>query len=134
MDEKHERQVRRQAIRLWLHGVKPKSILDTVQRSYFWLSKWRKRFEHDGAQGLHSHSRRPHTTPRAYPLRVVRLIIRTRRRLAKQAAGLIGPRAIRRELRKVLGEPAPSLTTIKRVLQTHHLTPVPTKPVYFPKP
>jgi len=134
MDEKHERQLRRQAIQLWLQGVKPKNILEKVQRSYVWLSKWRKRFEQEGAQGLHSQSRRPHTTPQAYPVRVVRLIIRTRRRLAKQVAGLIGPRAIRRELRQVLGEQAPSLTTIKRVLQTHHVIPVPAKPIYFPKP
>ncbi|CAG0932457.1 hypothetical protein TFLX_02597 [Thermoflexales bacterium] len=34
MDEKHERQLRRQAIRLWLQGVKPKSILKKVHRSY----------------------------------------------------------------------------------------------------
>jgi putative transposase len=134
MDEKHERQLRRQAIRLWLQGVKPKSILKKVQRSYVWLSKWRKRFEQAGSQGLHSDSRRPHTTPRAFPVRVVRLILRTRRRLVKQVAGLIGPRAIRRELRKVLGPHAPSLTTIKRVLQTHHVIPVLAKPVYFPKP
>jgi hypothetical protein len=64
----------------------------------------------------------------------VRLIIQTRRRLVKQAVGLIGPRAIRRELRKALGEQTPSLTTIKRVLQAHHLIPTPTKPAYFPKP
>jgi putative transposase len=134
MDEKHERQLRRQAIRLWLQGVKPKSILQKVHRSYVWLSKWRKRFEQTGPQGLHSDSRRPHTTPRALPMRVVQLILRTRRRLAKQVAGLIGPRAIRRELRKVLGQHAPSLTTIKRVLQTHQVILVPAKPAYFPKP
>lgn len=134
MDEKHERQLRRQAIRLWVQGVKPKNILAKVQRSYTWLSKWRKRFDQAGAEGLHSQSRRPHTTPTAYPVRVVRLILRTRQRLAKQVAGLIGPRAIRRELRKVLGEHAPSLTTIKRVLQTHQVIPVPAKPSYFPKP
>jgi len=134
MDEKHERQLRRQAIRLWLQGVKPKNILAKVQRSYVWLSKWRKRFEHEGVQGLHSQSRRPHTMPQAYPVRVVRLILRTRRRLAQQVAGLIGPRAIRRELRQVLGKHAPSLTTIKRVLQTHQVIPVAVKPSYFPKP
>jgi hypothetical protein len=134
MDEKHERRLRRQAIQRWLQDVKPKYILEKVQRSYVWLSKWRKRFEQDGAQGLHSHSRRPHTTPKAYPPRVVRLIIRTRRRLEKQAVGLVGPHAIRRELGKVLGDQAPSMTTIKRVLQTHHLISTPTKPAYFPKP
>jgi hypothetical protein len=134
MDEKHERQLRRQAIQLWLQDVKPKYILEKVQRSYFWLSKWRKRFEQEGAQGFHSHSRRPHTQPQASSARVVRLIIRTRRRLAKQAVGLVGPRAIRRELHKVLGEHVPSLTTIKRILKTHHLLAVPTKSSYYPKP
>jgi hypothetical protein len=134
MDEKHERQLRRQAIQLWLEDVKPKSILEKVQRSYVWLSKWRKRFEQEGARGLQSRSRRPHTQPQAYSRRVVRLIIRTRRRLEKQAVGLIGPRAIRRELHKVLGDETPSLSTIKRVLKTHHVIPVPTKPAYFPKP
>lgn len=134
MDEKQERKLRRQAIRLWLQGVKPKDILAQVPRSYVWLSKWRKRFEQEGAQGLRSYSRRPHTTPMAQSQRVVRLIVRTRRRLVKQSVGLIGPRAIRRELRKVLGDEAPSLTTIKRVLKTHHLIPAPPKPAYFPKP
>jgi transposase len=94
MAEKHEVQLRRQAIRLWVQGVKSKDILQQVQRSRVWLSKWRKRFEQDGVQGLRSHSRRPHTTPQAYPPRIVHLIIRTRRRLVKQAVGLSGPRAI----------------------------------------
>ena len=134
MAEKHEFHLRRQAIHLWLQGVKSKDILQKVQRSRVWLSKWRKRFKQDGAQGLHSQSRRPHTTPQAYPPRIVQLIIRTRRRLVKQAVGLSGPRAIQRELRKVLGQAAPSLTTIKRVLQAHHLIATPAAPAYCPKP
>jgi len=134
MDEKHEFHLRRQAIQLWVRGVKSKDILKKIRRSRVWLSKWRKRFEQAGAQGLHSHSRRPHATPQAYPPRIVHLIIRTRRRLVKQAVGLSGPRAIRRELRKVLGQAAPSLTTIKRVLQTHHLIATPACPAYCPKP
>lgn len=134
MAEKHEFHLRRQAIHLWLQGIKSKDILRKVQRSRVWLSKWRKRFEQDGVQGLHSHSRRPHTMPQAYPPRIVHLIIRTRRRLVKQAVGLSGPGAIRRELRKVLGPAAPSLTTIKRVLQAHHLIATPAAPAYCPKP
>ena len=134
MAEKHEVQLRRLAIRLWVQGVKSKDILQKVQRSRVWLSKWRKRFEQDGVQGLRSHSRRPHTTPQAYPPRIVHLIIRTRRRLVKQAVGLSGPRAIQRELHKVLGLAAPSLTTIKRVLQTHHLIATPASPAYCPRP
>lgn len=45
-------------------------------------------------------------------------------------------RAIRRELRNVLGKATPSLTTIKRVVHNHGLvaTAIETTPSYFPKP
>jgi putative transposase len=136
MDEKDERRRRRRAIRLWLKGIPSPRILEKVHRSRFWLRKWRKRFEQQGASGLRSHSRRPHRTPHACPPRIVRLIVRTRRRLVKQPVGLIGARAIHREVYKVLGEQTPSLATIHRVLQTHHLIPTSTKAggVYFPRP
>src|SRR5512136_1164438 len=109
MDEQQELQRRRQAIRLWLSGVRAKRILEKVQRSRVWLSKWRKRFTQQGAVGLHSRSRCPQHTPRACAPRIVRLIIQTRRRLVKRPVGLRGARAIRRELRKVLGPQTPSL-------------------------
>ncbi|MFZ5502470.1 MAG: leucine zipper domain-containing protein [Pseudomonadota bacterium] len=136
MDEKQELHLRRQAIRLWLKGVKSKAILAQVHRSRFWLSKWQHRFDWQGLPGLHSRSRRPHYTPNTCAPRIVRLIVQTRRRLVKQSVGLIGPRAIRRELHKVLGQQTPSLTTIKRVLRTHDLvaTSVEPAPAYFPKP
>jgi len=136
MDEKQELRLRRQAMCLRLKGVKPKSILEKAHRSRFWLSKWQKRFDQQGALGLRSHSRRPHHTPSACAPRIVRLIVQTRRRLVKQPVGLIGARAIRRELRKVLGKQTPSLATINRVLQTRGLVSTPTEasPAYFPKP
>jgi transposase InsO family protein len=123
-------------MRLRLKGVRPKSILEKIRRSRVWLSKWQKRFDQQGALGLRSYSRRPHHTPSACSPRIVRLIVQTRRRLVKQKVGLIGARAIRRELRKVLGKQAPSLPTINRVLQTHGLmsTPTAAAPAYFPKP
>lgn len=136
MDEKQEAQLRRKAIRLRLKGVKPKNILEKVRRSRFWLSKWQKRFDQHGLSGLRSHSRRPHHLPNACAPRIVRLIVQIRRRFATQKAGLIGARAIRRELRKTLGKQTPSLPTIKRVLQTQHLvsTALEAVPAYFPKP
>jgi hypothetical protein len=137
MDEKQELRLRRQAIRLWLKGVKSKHILEKTHRSRVWLSKWQKRFDQQGVSGLRSHSRRPHHTPTACSPRIVRLIIQTRRRLVRQKVGLIGPRAIQRELRKLeLGKHVPSLATIKRALQTHGLvaTSTETPPAYFPKP
>lgn len=136
MDEKQEFQLRRQAIRLWLKGFTPSAILKKIRRSRVWLRKWQKRFEQQGASGLRSHSRTPHHTPTICSPRLVRLIIQTRRRLAKQKVGLIGARAIQRELRKTLGQQTPSLATIKRVLHTHRLTgpPPAVSAAYFPKP
>jgi putative transposase len=136
MDEKQELRLRRRAIRLWLKGLKPKRILEKIHRSRVWLSKWLQRFDHQGGPGLHSHSRKPRHTPTACVPRIVRLIVQTRRRLVKQKVGLIGARAIRRELRKVLRQRIPSLATIKRVLHTHDLIPTPTEAslAYCPKP
>jgi len=136
MDDQQELRRRRQAIRLHLQGAAHKTILEKVQRSRAWLSKWQKRFEQQGASGLHAHSRRPHHTPGACSRRITKLIVRTRRRLVKQKVGLRGARAILRELRKVLGKQTPSLTTISRILQKRHLVSTPSEscPAYVPKP
>jgi len=137
MDEKQEFQRRRRAIRLWLKGTSPKTILEKLHRSRFWLSKWQKRFTQHDPSGLHSQSRRPHQTPTAYSARWTRWIVQTRRRLVKQKVGLIGPVAIRRELHKQdLGQPLPSLSTIQRVLKAQGLIAMPSeaRPAYFPKP
>lgn len=136
MDEKQELRLRRQAMRLRLQGIPHSVILEKVHRSPGWLSKWQTRFEQQGLAGLRGHSRRPHHTPQAYAPRIVRLIVQTRRRLVKQKVGLIGARAIRRDLRKVLGKQTPCLTTIKRVLHTHGLVATATEATrpYFPKP
>lgn len=137
MDDKHELHLRRKAIRLLLKGLQPSIILKTVHRGRTWLAKWRARFERLGLGGLQSQSRRPHRTPTACPPRLVRLIAQTRRRLVKRKVGLIGPRAILRELRKLhLGRVTPSLTTIKRVLRVQGLVPPrgAASPAYFPVP
>src|SRR3990172_9519747 len=136
MDNEQELRLRRQAMRLRLQGIPHTVILEKVHRSPGWLSKWQTRFDQQGFAGLRSHSRRPRHTPKAYAPRIVHLIVQTRRRLVKQKVGLIGARAIRRELRKVLGKQTPSLTTIKRVLQTHGLVATATEATrpYFPKP
>jgi putative transposase len=137
MDEQQELRLRRQAIRWHLKGVRPKVILEKVQRSRAWFSKWQKRFDQFGSAGLRSRSRRPHHTPTVCTPRIERLIVRTRQRLVKQKVGLSGPRAIQRELRKLgLGQQTPSLSTILRVLHRRGVLPTPAKvsPVYFPKP
>ena len=136
MDDQQEFQRRRRAIRLRVQGVSHKVILEKVQRSRAWLSKWQKRFEQQGTLGLRTHSRRPHHTPGVYSAPIVQLIVRTRRRFVKQKVGLRGARAIRRELRKVLGKQTPSLSTINRVLQKRHLIFKVSEAAlaYFPRP
>jgi transposase len=101
-----------------LQGKSQQEILARVQRSRAWLSKWQKRFEQHGISGLHGRSRRPHQIPTEYSSSLVKVIVQTRRRLVKQKVGLIGARAIRRELRQVSGDKSlPSLSTIKRMLR-----------------
>jgi hypothetical protein len=137
MDNQQEFQLRRKAMSLGLRGIAPQVILAKVHRSRAWLSKWQKRFDQQGVSGLHSRSRRPRHTPTLYAARVVQWIVKTRRRLVKQKVGLIGARAIRRELRKLgLGEHLPSLSTIKRVLPRYGLIARPSQAsrAYFPKP
>jgi putative transposase len=137
MDEKQEFRLRRKAIRMHLQGSTQQEILARVQRSRAWLSKWQTRFEQQGISGLHSRSRRPAHTPTIYSSRIRQHIVQTRRRLVKRKVGLIGARAIRRELRKVNGgKSLPSLSTIKRVLRQRGMIAQPhqAKGVYFPKP
>src|SRR5271157_5607036 len=137
MDDKNELQLRRQALRLYAKGVKSQVILKRVRRSRGWLSKWRKRLDQSGTAGLHSRSRPPYHTPWAYSPRIVHLVVQARQRLAKRKVGLIGPRAIRRELRPLhLGKHEPALATIKRILHDQGLSTPPRDlpPAYFPKP
>jgi putative transposase len=137
MDEKQEFRLRRKAIRMHVQGSAQQEILAGVQRCRAWLSKWQTRFDQEGTAGLHSRSRRPAHTPTTYSSRIRQLIVQTRRRLVKQKVGLIGARAVQRELRKVIGSKSlPSLSTIKRVLRQRGLIAQPNqaKRLYFPKP
>lgn len=138
MDEKQERTLRRKAIRLTLRGLKPQQILKHIPRSRAWLYRWQRRFDHLGWPGLKSHSRRPHQPAHQYDEHVGQVVIRTRRSLEKRTIGLVGPKAIQRELRQGrLLRCIPALTTIKRMLRAAGLTkataPAP-PPVYFPHP
>lgn len=137
MDDKDELQVRRQALRLYAKGVKSRIILERFHRSRAWLSKWRNRLDQSGPSGLYSQSRRPRHSPKAVSPRIVRLVVQVRQRLAKRKVGLIGARAIRRELHPLhLGKHEPSLATVKRILRERGLStpPQPLPPVFFPKP
>ncbi len=118
MDEKHERKLRRQAVRLRLQGLGPSAILKRIPRSRSWLYKWSTRYEEVGWAGLRSQSRRPRRSPQQYSRRERQHVIWARRALEKRKVGLIGAAVVQEELRqrRVLRR-IPSATTIKRILR-----------------
>jgi hypothetical protein len=137
MNEQHEYQLRRRAIRLTLQGHSRQAVLARIPRSPAWLSKWLRRFDQLGWQGLRSRSRAPlHLTAR-YSQHTRQLVVATRQRLQKRRIALSGPQAIQDELRHAkLLRRVPSLATIKRILHDAHLIhhPHPPKHGYFPQP
>ncbi len=137
MNEQHEYQLRRRAIRLTLQGHSRQTILTRIPRSSAWLCKWQRRFAQYGWQGLRSRSRRPYHRSGHYSQRIRDLVVATRQRLRKRRVGLSGPQAIQDELRHTrLLDRVPSLATIKRIL--HHAgvskRSRPPKRGYFPQP
>jgi len=137
MNEQHEYQLRRRAIRLTLQGRERTAILARIGRSPAWLSKWLRRFDEQGWQGLRSRSRSP-LHPRArYSHHVRELVVATRLRLRRRQIALSGPQAIQDELsHSQLLRSVPSLATIKRILHDAHLIHHPKQPKrgYFPQP
>ena len=137
MNEHHEYQLRRRAIRLTLQGRSRQAILARIPRSPAWLSKWLRRFDELGWQGLRSRSRaRLHHSAR-YSEHTRHLVVAMRHRLLKRRVALSGPQAIQDELRQAdLLRRVPSLATIKRILHDAHLIhqPHPPKRGYFPQP
>lgn len=137
MDEKTERNLRRKAIRWLLKGLDSGTILQRLDRSRAWLSKWKRRFDKLGWEGLKSLPFGPHHSPQQYEQQIRRLVIEARRRLMRRQVGLIGPRAVQGELRKArLMRRLPSLATIKRILREGGLIKRahPAREVYYPQP
>jgi len=137
MNEHHEYQLRRRAIRLTLQGRERTAILARIGRSPAWLSKWLRRFDELGWQGLRSRSRaRLHHSTR-YSDHTRHLVVAMRQRLLKRRVALSGPQAIQDELRQAdLLRRVPSLATIKRILHDAGLIHHPHLPKrgYFPQP
>ncbi len=120
-----EAQRRRSAVRLYKAGVPVKTIAQKLKQSTSWVYKWiRHQAQHLWTR-FRSPSRAPHHRPTQTPPQVERRIVRLRKQLVRHKprrlrfAG-IGAHAIQREYRKRDG-PAPSLSTIHRILKRHHL-------------
>ena len=137
MDEQDERKLRRKAIRLQLQQIKPREIVKRLGRSLSWLKKWKHRFEQHGWAGLKRQSRAPRVAGRGYDERARRTVIAARWRLERRTVGLIGAKAIQREMEASGWKRAeiPSRATIKRILHDAGITGHSTDPLaYFPHP
>ncbi len=118
---------RQQAIRLRLAGESVATISHTLQRSPAWVVKWWHRYLNAGGDGLYDLSRAHVTLVNRIPMQLERAILGIRRRLVAHAAphvryALIGAPTIATELKALGFASLPTLRTIERVLQRHHLT------------
>ena len=121
-----ERDLRREAIRRHLRGEKPRAICEALKRSARWFDKWWAEYRRNPRTDFADRSRAPKTSSSQIPDEVAQAIGSIRRALEAATTpetryGLIGPRAIQRQLEDLHME-APSLPTIQRILQTQGLT------------
>ncbi|MBL8202712.1 MAG: transposase [Blastocatellia bacterium] len=130
---KHEKSdesgLRRKLFRLFDKGKSIRHILKLIPRSRAWLYKWRARYQHHGARAAPGAPTTPRHSPQAYPPAVIRLVLQVRQRLQRETVGLIGAKAIRRELqRRRLLRDLPSISTIHRILKRHGLVATAARP------
>lgn len=110
--------LRRKLFRLFDKGKSIPQILQLIPRSRSWVYKWLERFQRLGLAACSGEQKTPHTSPHAYPAQVVRTILRLRKRLQNATVGLVGAKALRREVKRHrLVTPVPSLSTIHRFVK-----------------
>lgn len=121
MKSQNEYEKRCKAIQLYKEGYGFNKILQLVQRSGVWLSKWLKRFKEQGLKGLKDKSRTPKRIWRKTSDHMVKKILSVREELEthktrRSAFSGIGAEGIHWELiqRKVCN--LPSIPTIARIL------------------
>jgi hypothetical protein len=122
-----EQDLRREAIRRRLAGEHRSDICPDLDRSTSWFDKWWAEYRRDPSGDLGDRSRAPHASPQSMPDEVVQATVTIRKTLEAAATpetkyGLIGPRAIRKQLKDLHMVPLPSLPTIDRILRAHDLT------------
>jgi len=120
--------LRKTAIHLLRSGKSPAEVAQELNRSLFWVYKWRKRyFAEQDWEALCDQSRIPKNQPRKLPPEVWQAIRETRSELEAEAAepgklSYIDAHAILARLRKKGTTPIPSISSIERELRAAHLT------------
>ncbi len=127
MKSQKEYEKRYKAIQLYKEGYGFNKILQLVQRSKGWLSKWLNRFKEHGLEGLKDKSRAPKRIWRKTPEQMVKKILSIRAELEthksrRSAFSGIGAEAIHWELKQREVRSVPSISTIAKILSRHGKT------------
>ena len=124
MKNQKEYEKRCKAIQLYKEGYGFNKILQWVQRSKRWLSKWLKRFKEHGLKGLQDKSRAPKRIWRKTSEHMVKKILCVRKELEshrtrRSTFSGIGAEVIQWELKQRKLHNVPSISTIARILSRH---------------
>jgi len=127
MKNQNEYEKRCKAIQLHREGYGFNKILQLVQRSKGWFSKWFNRFKEHGFKGLEDKSRSPKRIWRKTTEHMVRKILSIRaeledHRTRRSAFAGIGAETIHWELKQRKIRNVPSISTIARILCRHGKT------------
>lgn len=127
MNNQNEYEKRCKAIQLHKEGISFKKILQLVQRSGFWLSKWLHRYKEHGFKGLKEKNRAPKQIWRKTPASMLKRILSIRNELESHKTRRsffsgIGAEVIQWELKQRKIRNAPSISTISRILARHGKT------------
>ena len=115
-----ESEIRKNAIKRYLDGEKPKSIYSDLNRSKKWFFKWLKRYQGGDKDWHKDQSKAPKKSPKRISGTDTQRIIETRKRLETERFAQTGASAIKWELSKS-GFDFPSDRTINRVLKREGL-------------
>jgi transposase len=127
MKKQNEYDIRHKAIQLHSKGIGFNETLQRVQRSRGWLSKWLRRYEEHGLEGLKDKSRAPKNIKRCTPQHMVKRVLSIRKELQshktrRTAFSGIGAEAVHWELERRRLKNIPSISTISRILLRHGKT------------
>jgi hypothetical protein len=122
-----EQALRQEAIRRRLQGERRCDICRDLGRSLPWFDKWWALYRRNPTTDFADRSRAPQRSPQRLPPHIAPAVLAIRRTLEAADTpttryGLIGHRAIQRELERLGVRPLPSLATIQRILAAHGLT------------
>ena len=121
MGNENEYEKRWQAIQLYEKGYGFDKVLERVQRSRSWLSKWLRRYQQKGQEGLRDQSRAPRRVWRKTPEQIIQKVLAIRDWLVshtsrRSAFAGMGAEVIQWELKQRKIKKIPALSTIARIL------------------